>query len=108
MDEFSKGFFLGLLIGEGHFGGDGKQPQITIRMHARHQSLFEWLLKSIPGSRLYGPYYHGGRNYYQWMVRGKSLNLLIPVLDSLPIEELDPVVHERYLKMKKDYKIEAT
>ena len=42
---FEQGLLLGILIGEGHFGGDGKQPQITLRMHTRHQRLFETLLR---------------------------------------------------------------
>src|SRR5262245_24853141 len=33
LDDFSIGFLLGLLVGEGHFGGDGRQPQVTLRMH---------------------------------------------------------------------------
>ncbi|MGQ9825516.1 MAG: hypothetical protein ACUVSK_11080 [Desulfotomaculales bacterium] len=107
LDDFSCGFLLGLLVGEGHFGGDGKQPQITLRMHSRHRSLFEWLLKKIPGSRLYGPYEHGGRSYYQWMVRGEGLKKMIPLLDSLPLEEIDPVSYARYKKMKEDYLLPA-
>lgn len=105
MDEFSRGVLLGLLVGEGHFGGDGKQPQITLRMHARHRVLFEWLTNLIPGSRLYGPYHHGGRHYYQWMLRGEGLKQLLPLLDSLPMAEIDPIVHERYQKMKDDYRL---
>ena len=103
MDEFSKGVLLGLLIGEGHFGGDGRQPHITLRMHVRHESLFRWLLKVVPGSRLYGPYSHGGRSYYQWMVRGEALRALIPVLDSLPMREIDEHCFERYRRMKERY-----
>ena len=34
VDEFDRGLFVGLLIGEGSFGGDGKQPQVYQRpMH---------------------------------------------------------------------------
>ena len=62
MDDFSKGFFVGLLVGEGHFGGDGRQPQVTVRMHARHERLLRWLEESVPGSKVYGPYFHGGRH----------------------------------------------
>lgn len=103
MDDFKLGFLLGLLVGEGHFGGDGRQPQITLRMHARHRRLFEWLTQNVPGSRLYGPYTHGGRNYYQWMLRGESLRKILPLLDALPIAEISPVTYARYEKMKADY-----
>jgi len=79
--DLSRGFLLGLLVGEGHFGGDGRQPQITLRMHLRHERLFRWLLSAVPGSRLYGPYHHGGRDYYQWMARGDCLRrLLVPLI----------------------------
>ena len=33
----------------GLFGGDGKQPQITLRMHVRHEALFHWLVERFPG-----------------------------------------------------------
>ena len=42
-------------------------------MHVRHERLFRWLERVVPGSRLYGPYDHGGRRYFQWMVRGTAL-----------------------------------
>ncbi len=72
---------MGILAGEGHFGGDGLQPQVTLRMHVRHEELFRWLVEKVPGSRLYGPYHHGGRNYFQWMVRGKALREeVLPIL----------------------------
>ncbi|MGB9904153.1 MAG: hypothetical protein ACPLQO_05710 [Desulfotomaculales bacterium] len=105
LDHFSCGFLLGLLVGEGHFGGDGKQPQITLRMHTRHRALFEWLVSKVPGSRLYGPYSHGGRSYFQWMLRGEALKKIIPLLDSLPLREIDPVTHARYQKMKENYRL---
>jgi hypothetical protein len=73
---------VGLLIGEGSFGGDGKQPQVTLRMHVRHEALFHWLMERFPHTRLYGPYHHGGRSYYQWMARGTAL-----VRDVLPLLE---------------------
>lgn len=80
LSEFERGVVVGLLIGEGSFGGDGKQPQITLRMHVRHEALFAWLMERFPSTRLYGPYHHGGRSYYQWMARGPAL-----VHDVLPV-----------------------
>ena len=82
LSDFEHGLLIGLLVGEASFGGDGKQPQITIRMHVRHQALFEWLMDRFPETRLYGPYHHGGRSYYQWMARGHAL-----VHDVLPLLE---------------------
>lgn len=106
MTEFEAGLILGLLIGEGHFGGDGKQPHVSIRMHGRHEPLFHWLALRVPGSRVYGPYTHGGRHYYQWMVRGGALReFLVPLLDSVAWSDIDPHSFGRYEKMKADYRV---
>ncbi|MFC6591944.1 hypothetical protein ACFP81_07945 [Deinococcus lacus] len=102
--SFEAGLLLGILIGEGHFGGDGKQPQITLRMHTRHERLFRYLLTLCPEAKLYGPYDHGGRQYFQWMVRGQALrDRLVPLLDSLPLAEIDEHVYARYQEMKQRY-----
>ena len=96
--------FVGLLIGEGSFGGDGKQPQITLRMHVRHEALFRWLMDRFPRTRLYGPYHHGGRSYYQWMARGRALvQRRPPVLLEEPRPELDAHAAERLRSMRKRY-----
>jgi hypothetical protein len=84
LTDFERGVVIGLLLGEGSFGGDGKQPQVTLRMHTRHEALFHWLVERFPSSRLYGPYHHGGRSYFQWMARGPAL-----VHDLLPLLERD-------------------
>ena len=98
------GILLGLLIGEGHFGGDGRQPQVTLRMHTDHEGLFRWLVSRLPGSKLYGPYTHGGRSYYQWMVRGRYLReVLVPLLDQHLTADLDPRTQARYTTMKARY-----
>ena len=39
-------------------------------------------MERFPRTRLYGPYHHGGRTYYQWMARGTAL-----VEDVLPLLE---------------------
>jgi hypothetical protein len=73
LSDFDRGFFIGLLVGEGSFGGDGRQPQVVLRMHVRHEAIFRWLEARFPRCRLYGPYHHSGRSYYQWMARGRAL-----------------------------------
>ena len=73
LTDRDEGLVVGLLIGQGHFGGDGRQPHVTLKMHIRHEALLRWLEIGIPGSRLYGPYDHGGRRYFQWMARGPAL-----------------------------------
>jgi len=101
LTEVEIGIFVGLLIGEGHLGGDGRQPQITIRMHTDHETLFRWLERTFPGGRLYGPYEHGGRRYFQWMARGAYLReVLVPLLDRHLLPELDSKAYRRYVEMK--------
>jgi hypothetical protein len=90
LTDFDRGLLIGLLVGEGSFGGDGRQPQVTLRMHVRHEALFTWLTERFPRSRLYGPYHHGGRHYYQWMARGQALvEDLLPYLDADDVGMID-------------------
>lgn len=103
MSDFELGFLIGVLVGEGSFGGDGRQPQITVRMHTRHESLFHTLVRIVPGSRLYGPYHHSGRSYFQWVVRGPALRRLVGVLDPHLRPRLDGHAAERYARMKRTY-----
>jgi hypothetical protein len=102
--EFEEGLLVGLLIGEGHFGGDGRQPHVTLRMHTDHEALFRWLTDRFPGGRLYGPYHHGGRSYFQWMARGAYLReVLVPLLDARLRPALDGKSWKRYQAMKQRY-----
>ena len=106
LSPYELGVLVGLLVGEGHFGGDGRQPQITLRMHVDHEALFHWLVARIPGGRLYGPYFHDARHYYQWMVRGPYLReVLVPLLDPLLVPELDGRAAARFQAMKERYGI---
>jgi hypothetical protein len=105
--EFERGLLFGLLVGEGHFGGDGRQPQVTLRMHTRHERLFRWLEATFPGGRLYGPYRHGGREYFQWMVRGPFLRQeLVPFLEARR-DYMDAHVAQRFDRMCHRYGLEA-
>ncbi|MGI8902477.1 MAG: hypothetical protein ACR2IP_02185 [Solirubrobacteraceae bacterium] len=104
LTAFEEGLVVGLLIGEGHFGGDGRKPQVTVRMHVRHESLLRWLHERFPRSRLYGPYHHGDRHYFQWMARGRALSEdLMPILDRHIRPELDGYAHERLATMRERY-----
>jgi hypothetical protein len=104
LSDFERGVVVGLLIGEGSFGGDGKQPQVTLRMHVRHEALFRWLIERFPASRLYGPYHHGGRSYYQWMARGTVLvRDLLPLLEREIHVGLDGHALERLEAMRARY-----
>jgi hypothetical protein len=102
--QFELGYLVGLLVGEGHFGGDGRQPHVTLRMHVRHEAIFRWLERTFPGGRVYGPYHHGGRNYLQWMARGAFLrDELGPLLDRFLSPSLDRHSFERFQLMKARY-----
>ena len=102
--DFEVGFLVGVLVGEGHFGGDGRQPQVTLRMHTDHELLFRWIERTFPGGKLYGPYHHGGRSYYQWMARGAFLRqTLLPLLERHLTAELDGKAFGRLQEMKARY-----
>jgi len=101
---FREGLLVGLLVGEGHFGGDGKQPQITLRMHTRHAQLFDWIEANFPGGKRFGPYSHGGRHYFQWMARGRYLReRLLPILTRRLTPDVDTKGAQCYQDMVAKY-----
>lgn len=105
LSDFERGVIVGLLIGEGSFGGDGKQPQVTLRMHVRHEALLRWLCARFPRSRLYGPYHHGGRSYFQWMARGRPLvEDVLPVLQPMLDGSIDTYGATRLSEMLERYR----
>jgi hypothetical protein len=100
LSDFDRGLLVGLLIGEGSFGGDGRQPQVVLRMHTRHEAIFQWLVSRFPRCRLYGPYHHSGRSYYQWMARGRALvQDLLPILEADLHPDLDAHAFSRFREM---------
>jgi hypothetical protein len=104
LSDYDHGMLVGLLIGEASFGGDGKQPQVTIRMHVRHEALFAWLMDRFPDTRLYGPYHHGGRSYYQWMARGTALvRDVLPLLEGRLDARVDGYAADRFEAMCQRY-----
>jgi hypothetical protein len=106
LTSFEIGYLIGVLVGEGSFGGDGKQPHVSLRMHTDHENLFRWLESKLPGGRLYGPYDHSGRKYFQWMARGEFLrDVLVPLLEAHLTPELDGKAFDRFLAMKRRYRV---
>jgi hypothetical protein len=104
LTDLERGIVCGLLLSQGSFGGDGRQPQITLRMHIRHEVLLQWLVDRFPRTRLYGPYHHGDRSYYQWMARGRALvEDVMPVLEGVVTPELDGPAAERLGEMGHNY-----
>jgi hypothetical protein len=104
LSDFDQGLVAGVLLGQGSFGGDGKQPQITLRMHTRHEALFRWLVERFPRTKLYGPYHHGDRSYYQWMARGRALvEDVLPVLEAGLTPDVDGYAAQRLAEMRTNY-----
>jgi hypothetical protein len=105
LSDLERGIVVGLLIGEGSFGGDGKQPQVTLRMHVRHEAVFRWLADRFPDTRVYGPYTHGGRSYFQWMARGRALvRDVLPLLEEELHGDLDGHAAQRLQEMCERYR----
>ena len=104
MSDLDRGIVCGLLLSHASFGGDGRQPQITLRMHIRHETLLRWLLERFPRTRLYGPYHHGDRSYFQWMARGRTLvEDVLPVLEGVVTPALDDPAAARIAEMRSKY-----
>jgi hypothetical protein len=77
---------------------------VILRKHVRHESLMRWLVDRFPRSRLYGPYHHGDRSYFQWVARGRALvEDVLPVLDDLIVPELDAHAAARLQEMRERY-----
>jgi hypothetical protein len=104
LTEFEAGVVVGLLVGQGSFGGDGRQPQVTLKMHVRHERLLRWLAQRFPRTRLYGPYSYDGRTFYQWMARGPALvEDVLPYLDEDVVAALDDHAGARLRRMHERY-----
>jgi hypothetical protein len=104
LTDTERGLIAGILMSEGSFGGDGKQPHVILRKHVRHETLMRWLVARFPRSRLYGPYHHADRSYFQWVARGPALvEDVLPVLDELIVAELDAHAAGRLHEMRERY-----
>lgn len=108
MSPFDIGYLVGLLVGEGYFGGDGKTPSIVIKMSVPHEAVFRWLdaRGKAHGARLYGPYKNRGdrQDFFMWTVRGRAIrNWLGPILDEHLTPDLDGRSHARWLALKEKY-----
>jgi hypothetical protein len=84
----------------------GRKAHVIVKMHVRHEGTFRWLKEVLPGGHLYGPYCHGGRTYYQFMVRGSYLReVLVPFIRGRR-SALDPHVAGRFDAMCARYRID--
>src|SRR3954470_9500090 len=104
LTERDKGIVARLLIAEGSFGGAGGQPQVTLKMHIRHERLLRWLVDRFPRAQLFEPYEHGDRVFFQWMARGRALvQDVLPVLQDAGFAALDDHAAERLSRMQERY-----
>ena len=102
LSDLERGIVVGLLVSQGSFGGDGKSPHVILKMHVRHERLVRWLADRFPRSRLYGPYHHGNRHFFQWVARGPALvNDLLPLLGEA--EAIDGYAADRIQAMREHY-----
>ena len=65
-----------------------------------------WLNDRLRGSRLYGPYHHGGRHYLQLMIRGQALRSQARphACRAYPGKRLDDHSHARFAAMLERYR----
>jgi hypothetical protein len=104
LSDVERGLVAGILLSDGSFGGDGRQPHVILRKHVRHEPLVRWLVDRFPRSRLYGPYHHGDRSYFQWVARGRALvEDVLPVIEPVIAPGLDPHAAGRIADMRERY-----
>jgi hypothetical protein len=73
-------YCMGLIVGEGSFTGDERQPALQVRLHESDpEPLLD--LQHVFGGVIYGPYVHDGRHYRFWILRGWQLLDALPYVD---------------------------
>ena len=105
--ESQKGFILGFFCGQGSFGGDGRTPNLTLRMNPKHAQLVEKLTEILEGSQVYGPYTTAGRKYLQWMLRGDDLAKHVQANTFEGLKEWDESAYQRYRDMVDVYFVDG-
>ena len=71
---------MGLIVGEGSFSGDVRQPSLIVSLHVS-DPLPLADLRSVFGGVIYGPYVHNGRHHRNWVLRGWQLQEALPYFD---------------------------
>lgn len=73
ISDFDLGYIIGIIVGEGSFTGDWRNPCLQIKLHQRDLAVLEFLQNAL-GGKIYGPYHHGDRHYSMWILRGEELD----------------------------------
>jgi hypothetical protein len=77
-----------------------------LKLHVVHEPLFRWIERNFPGGRLFGPYNHSGRHFYQWMARGRYLReTIVPLLEGVLSPDLDQKAYDRFRRMVSRYRL---
>ena len=105
MDAHDEGIVVGLLAGEGHFGGDGRQAQVTLRMHVRHEKLFRWLAGAFPSKAgcTGRTTTAAATTSSGWRAGRRSSATCFPLLERHITPELDSHAYERLTAMTVSY-----
>lgn len=80
MDAFDLGYVMGLVVGEGSFTGDRRQPALQVKLPARDPFPLRRLTELL-GGRVYGPYDRTGRDYFLFLLRGRDLRAAVPLFE---------------------------
>jgi hypothetical protein len=99
---FELGYAMGLIVGEGSFTGDRQQPSLEIRMHRRDLAPLENVQRLL-GGRIFGPYSHGGRSLYVYMLRGRQLKDALPILQEHLPSSWKRVQYDSWLQKYADH-----
>lgn len=100
--EFDIGYIMGLVVGEGSFTADRKQPYLQVRLHVRDPFPLRHLAEQL-GGRVYGPYRHQTRHYYAWLLRGPALRAAIPIFRAYLPESWKREQFERWLEQHSEF-----
>jgi hypothetical protein len=100
--EFEIGYIMGLVVSEGSFTADRRQPCLQVKMHARDPFPLRHLADRL-GGRVYGPYRHQTRHYYTWLLRGPALKAAIPLFRAYLPESWRREQFERWLEQHSGY-----
>ena len=102
MREFDVGYIMGLVVGEGSFTADRRQPYLQVKLHARDPFPLRHLADRL-GGRVYGPYRHQTRHYYVWLLRGTALRDAVPIFQADLPESWKREQFERWLDQHSEF-----
>jgi hypothetical protein len=93
---------MGLVVGEGSFTADRRQPYLQVKLHARDPFPLRHLADRL-GGRVYGPYRHQTRHYYVWLLRGTALRDAVPIFQAYLPESWKREQFERWLDQHSEF-----